>query len=300
MNIEYQKKPASQTQKQKKYPRRSRFQQIHATKEENSLLFDKRSPAARLRIAQRRLQEAISDREDKSIYSNLSVPCERKQEPSKDYYIYINLETITVDSLFTKKIVASENILDESEPQVFKKYQTINNLRRKIPLQLQELPVLYGHSPDNGYALLKKFHKERRQRYIRWRNMEETYYGDEKDSVQDHKKNIKRTTVPIDPKLAQGLPTKEEMLIRKAKVLWRQKIESEGKILQVSPFRARRELAKWKEEYPQGLDAFKRWYNAYEQRDFRNWIEEKEQEQPIIGDIKSMTFKDGVVMKEYH
>jgi len=296
MNIEYQKKPASQTQKQKKWFRRTREQLANRTRKEASDTYDRKSARYKARKEQKRLEALLSDRKYLPFYLSISIPPVRSNLSFRGFnYIYINLETITVDSLSTKKIVTSENILAENNPQVLKKYQTINNLRRKIPLQLQQLPVLYGQSPENGYALLKKFHKERRQRYIRWRAME-TYY----DDTEEKKVTIKKSTVPIDSKLAQGLPTKEEMLIRKAKVLWRQKIEKEGKILQVSPFRARRELAKWKEEYPEGLDAFKRWYNAYEQREFRNWIEEKEQEQPMIGDIKSMTFKDGVVIKEYH
>lgn len=186
MNIkkEYQKNAETQEQHHKifKKKRRSRQQQIDATREENAFLFDRRSEAFKKRKLINDLisGKISSGRKDLPLYSQTSVPPDHFKEPSKDYYIYINLETKRLDRLSTKKIGASENILDESEPQFLIKTQKLeddvglskqeNVLRRKIPLHLFRTDRGGSAEPGN-YALLTNFHKERRQRFNRWRSM---------------------------------------------------------------------------------------------------------------------------------
>lgn len=73
------------------------------------------------------------------------------------YYIN-NLETKTENRLTTKNIDGANKIA-----QLFQ-----NDLRRKVPSQLQALPILYGQDPKNGYAVIEKSHKEGRQRFQNW------------------------------------------------------------------------------------------------------------------------------------
>lgn len=89
-NQEYQKKPASKD-KSKESSRRTRFQVINATREENSELFDRTS--ARFKIKKQRKQSSpyLSDRKLIKFLAKFCIPQEKKETATNDIYIYNNL-----------------------------------------------------------------------------------------------------------------------------------------------------------------------------------------------------------------
>lgn len=168
MTIEYQKKPVSKAESNKKVRTPANLL-FYRTKEQLSLSYDHRSPQARLRKLRKTKSPYLSDRKLIKFLISFSVPTEKKQEPTKEYNLYINTPlsprgTKTVLENKTKKeeMYQKERLIY----QIGSKYR-MHYYQETLKLWIYPLHILQYASEELSSAIAEGCHIRSPFRYLR-------------------------------------------------------------------------------------------------------------------------------------
>lgn len=218
--------------------RRSRDELASLTKSQRSSIYDHRSRYSKLNKAKRIARFLVSGSKNMSFYLLMTVPTEKKRQRSNDIYIYNN-------NSYTKNI----NNYIYVEPSKTGGYCMSNwaTMNANNIFNEKNSDVMSDNAYSATIGSVKKPYS--------------TYKSQSR--IQSETKNRQgESSKPIAPK--KLFP---KALLGRARDIW--ELAQQNRI---SKFRAKRDLARCKEDFPEGIDLFTQWYNSGDGNGFKQWI----------------------------
>lgn len=262
--LSHQKEQFTQIKPKKR--KLTRLEQINLTDEERRLIYDRRSPAYKIRKQrQQSTSPYLSDRKLIKFLLPFSVRLEKKQEPSEDIYIYNNITTKRVTN--TRFVVHSQN-LSKKGGYCMSNFATMN--ANKLFDEKNS-----DYMSDNAYYANERIFKN---------SASTTKYTSSIQTATKNPQQGERQRLPSS--LSDSL---HSIVSRKA---LKYRMSGKGQLFTMM------ELERWARDYPQARDNWGEWCRGMEGREFMEWIQEYAQ-QFNYGHWNPFTFDRGAHREKF-